>query len=349
MAKKSVHQEFNPLAIEHFEIDCDPYGIMVDSGGTIETVYVNTSKGLTNTIENIFETNKNKEPDLTLYKKAFLFPNSPVSTERVKAALKEHKITLTNDYTKADLYLTHDDLCRDHQNEESINSRAMFCNLWNYEAVEKGCVYVNDYCEENKRGNELARVIYDAKCAEWVDRYNSDRYSMPYDSYIVTGLAVNAAYEVELGNAEVWDIDKVMHQSATKVELTQQILDDVVSLMKQGGADNYNMVGALLPTIDWNKKYHLLWSLGQEIGTDLYVFNRNKDVQYWKQASGISDYYHMTALQMIQKLEQKKVLNRESFKYLEPIVRKEIRIDNRDLYTFRVEVKPEYKKYNYEK
>ena len=48
MAKKSVHQEFNPLAIKHFEIDCDPYGIMVDSSGTIETVYVNTSKGLEN-------------------------------------------------------------------------------------------------------------------------------------------------------------------------------------------------------------------------------------------------------------------------------------------------------------
>ena len=81
------------------------------------------------------------------------------------------------------------------------------------------------------------------------------------------------------------DVDKVMHQSATKVELTQQILDDIISLMKQGGADNYNMVGALLPTIDWTKKYHLLWRLGQEIGTDLYMFNRNKDVQYWKQAS----------------------------------------------------------------
>ena len=52
---------------------------------------------------------------------------------------------------------------------------------------------------------------------------------------------------------------------------------------------------------------------------------------------------------MIKNLEEDKNLNRESFKYLEPIVRKEIRIDNRDLYTFRVEVKPEYKKYNYEK
>jgi len=47
---------------------------------------------------------------------------------------------------------------------------------------------------------------------------------------------------------------------------------------------------------------------------------------------------------MIQFLEQNSKLCKKSFKYLEPIVRKEIRIENRDLYTFRVEVKPEYKK-----
>ena len=349
MAKKSVHQEFNPDAIVHFGINCDPYGIMVDSSGTIETVYVSESEGISNKIGKIFQINKDKEPNLTLYKKAFLFPNSPVSSERVKAALKEHKITLTNDYTKADLYLTHDDLERSHQNEESINSRSMLSKLWNYEAIEKGCMAVNDYCEENKRGNELARVIYDAKSAEWVNRFNVDLWSMPYDSWILTGLAVNTAYEVEMGNVDVWDLDKVMNQSATKTELTQQVLDDILALMKQGSKENYEMAGVLLPTIDWTKNYHLLWKLAQEIGTELYMFNRNKDVLYWKQVSGIEDYYHMTALQMIQDLEEKGTLNKISFKYLEPIVRKEIRIENRDLYTFRVEVKPEYKKYNYEK
>ena len=34
-----------------------------------------------------------------------------------------------------------------------------------------------------------------------------------------------------------------------------------------------------------------------------------------------------------------------SFKYLEPIVRREIRISNRDLYVFGVSVKKEYQKY----
>ena len=49
-----------------------------------------------------------------------------------------------------------------------------------------------------------------------------------------------------------------MHQSATKVELTQQLLDDVVSLVDSGG-ENLNMASAILPTIDYEKK--LLFTL----------------------------------------------------------------------------------------
>ena len=48
---------------------------------------------------------------------------------------------------------------------------------------------------------------------------------------------------------------------------------------------------------------------------------------------------------MILWLEEQELLNKESFKYLEPIVRKEISIQNRDLYTFKVAVKKEYQQY----
>ena len=68
------------------------------------------------------------------------------------------------------------------------------------------------------------------------------------------------------------------------------------------------------------------------------------DVQYWLKASDFEDYKNISALDMIHRLENREKLDKIAFKYLEPIVRKEIRIENRDLYTFRVEVKPEYKK-----
>ena len=68
-------------------------------------------------------------------------------------------------------------------------------------------------------------------------------------------------------------------------------------------------------------------------------------MQYWRNASSFDLYYNMSALDMIQYMEKLNILNSESFKFVESIVRKEIRIDNRDLYVFKVNVKPEYKKY----
>jgi len=48
---------------------------------------------------------------------------------------------------------------------------------------------------------------------------------------------------------------------------------------------------------------------------------------------------------MILWLEKENKLDGESFRYLEKIVRQDISIHNRDLYTFKVSVKSEYKKY----
>jgi hypothetical protein len=53
----------------------------------------------------------------------------------------------------------------------------------------------------------------------------------------------------------------------------------------------------------------------------------------------------MNAENMIEWLDEHELLTTESFRYLEPIVRKEIIIHNRALYVFKVEVKPEYRKY----
>ena len=109
--------------------------------------------------------------------------------------------------------------------------------------------------------------------------------------------------------------------------------------------DNIEIAAKILPTVDYTKKKHLMWQLAQEIGSYAYNFNRDKDVQYWMESSKLTDYYHMSAQDMILDLENKGILDPESFKYLEKIVRKEISIHNRDLYVFKVAVKPEYKKY----
>ena len=48
---------------------------------------------------------------------------------------------------------------------------------------------------------------------------------------------------------------------------------------------------------------------------------------------------------MILWLDEENFLDEISFRYLERIVRKEITIHNRNLYVFKIQVKPEYRKY----
>ena len=77
----------------------------------------------------------------------------------------------------------------------------------------------------------------------------------------------------------------------------------------------------------------------------MYQFNRDKDVQYWLEQSNFNEFTRKSAHDMILWLEINEKLDSTSFKYLEPLVRKEIYISNRDLYVFKVQVKPEYLKY----
>jgi hypothetical protein len=75
------------------------------------------------------------------------------------------------------------------------------------------------------------------------------------------------------------------------------------------------------------------------------IGNRDKDVQYWLEQSNLSGLYHQDAEDVILQMERDEILDKESFRYLEKIVRKDISIHNRELYTFKVSVKQEYKQY----
>tara|TARA_R110000744_G_scaffold371530_1_gene482573 strand:+ start:1860 stop:2897 length:1038 start_codon:yes stop_codon:yes gene_type:complete len=342
MTKKSVHQKLNLDAVKHFGIDCDPYGVIVDTvGENIETVQIDKSALNLDKLLKILEVNNKKSLNMTLYKKAFLFPNAPVSQERIKASLKEHKITLTNNYEDADLYITHNNLFKEHSDGENINTRSLFCKLWNYDSVSDGSVPVDLYSAKLPN-RSLGKVIYDKKCENNTDRYVV-RDSLPYESYLLTSLGINLAYEVEVNNIDVYSIEQVMSESANKIDLTEQLIEDICSQIISG-EEGILMASAIIPTIKYNENQHLLWEFSKKINKYLHNFRRNKDVQYWMKCSSLEKLSWYSALDMIKHLEKRNELTKESFRYLEPSVRKKIEISNRDLYTFKVEVKPEYKK-----
>ena len=74
--------------------------------------------------------------DLTQYKKAFIIPGCPVSLPRLKEALREHKITVTNDWNAADFFITHDEWSKYHSDGESIRTNSMMFKVMNYEAMD---------------------------------------------------------------------------------------------------------------------------------------------------------------------------------------------------------------------
>ena len=89
----------------------------------------------------------------------------------------------------------------------------------------------------------------------------------------------------------------------------------------------------------------MLWQFAQDCGNLTYTNNRDKDLQYWIKESKFIEFERKSAQDMILWLEKEEKLDTTTFRYLEPIVRKEISINNRDLYTFKVAVKKEYQKY----
>lgn len=341
MASKSVYQEYNEDALNHFGLAGEPYFGFYQSN-TISDVLITQDETTYLKILDLFQSSLTK-PNLSNYKKAFILPKCPVSQDRIKAACKEHKITVTNDYTKADFIITHDDINQKFQNGDKILTSVIMYKLWNYEAFPGTEGYVNFIDDYYKRtGNS---ILWDDKTNELRNSYRLNNPESLYDEWVLPGLAVNLGFLVDTGELDVIDVDDLLCQSANKIPLTETLISEISNWISSYDSENKALAAKILPTIEFDKNLHLMWNLAQEINGQMYNFNRDKDVQYWIDASNLERFYHFSAQDMILYLEKEEKLNTESFRYLEPIVRKEIRINNRDLYVFKVHVKPEYRKF----
>jgi len=136
MASKSVYQTYDSTALTHYGLDGASYlGVLSNAGDAIEKVLVTSNDGVYNKIRNTLHTNTLDDTTFRSKKKAFILPLCPVSQDRIKAALKEHKITVTNDYETADFIITHDEFYKTFRNGDSILTTAMMGSLWNYDVM----------------------------------------------------------------------------------------------------------------------------------------------------------------------------------------------------------------------
>ena len=341
MASKSVHQFYDAGAMSYYGLAGDPfYGVI--AGSSVETVLVTQDKTTYENIQDTLESSKETDSTFKNKKKAFVLPGADVSLDKIKAALKEHKITVTNDYTQADLIVTHDNIDKRCENGENIPSTKMMVKLWNYETTSGD---PNSHTSvQSLIASQNLDVIVTNKITDSIRYYNLNINDSIYDAWMITGLALNIAHLIDTGEVTTVDIETVLHASAGKIELTEELMEQIKSMVYAGG-DDKQMAASIIPNIDYEKNHHFLWRLAQDCNAITYDFNRNKDIQYWLDKSNFGEFYHKTAQDMILWLEEKDLLNKQSFRYLEPYCRKEISIHNRDLYVFQVSVKKEYKKY----
>lgn len=338
MATKSVYQDFDTDALDHFGLDSAPlYGVLTSSG--VEDVLVTQDETTYDNIVRLLSIPTETDQTFINKKKAFILPKCNVSQDRLKAALKEHKITVTNDYTLADLIIGHDDIFSRFENGQNISSTYMAGKLWNMEAISSTGGYLQNIDDHNNH------VIVTNKITDCIRYYSLNIEHSLYDEWMLTGLAINLAHKIDTTSVSVVDVETVLHSSANKIVLDEEMLELLVSQLSSYDSADHDLASKIIPTIDYTKNIHLLWEFAQKANSNMYKFNRNKDIQYWMYQSNFNRLSGNSAEDMILMLEKENKLSKITFKYFEPICRKEIQIYNRSLYTFKVNVKKEYLKY----
>ena len=338
MANKSVYQDFDADALQHFGlVSASLKGVLTASG--VEKVLVTQDKTTYENIKRLLSVPNESDTTFINKKKAFILPKCDVSQDRLKGALKEHKITVTNDYELCDLVIGHENISKRVENADHIPSTVMMCRFWNMETIANTNGHIKSI------DDSVEDVIFTEKISSVVRYYDLDVVETLHDEWMLTGMAVNLAYKIDIGEVGVIDPETVLHSSANKTELDESLVEMIVSQFNSYSDDDISLAAKILPTIDYNKNIHLLWHLCNEIEHQIYKLNRNKDVQYWLDQSNFHTLCRNNAEDMIKYLEEEGKLDKITFRYFEPICRKEISIHNRELYVFKVNVKKEYLKY----
>jgi len=342
MASKNIHEGPYPdaeLAALGFE-DAQVVG-MVQNNLDIIDVVLSESVAQYDKIKGLLETETTN--DLTTVKKAFILPMADVSTDRLKSALKEHKITVTNDYEKADFIIPHLNFYDSYGSIDIIPQTKMMFHLKNgYYCNDHRSIVKDYYIRTNNN------VILDKRSLGDSYQHNIDYDSLPYDSYIFSNMSIILAKMIEDGDLQVIETDTILNQSANRVPMTEELMEDLNKMISNYSAsdEELQMAGKIIPTIDPTGEPYLLYKYSKEfLGNIDYKYNRNKDVIYWLQKHNCSYLSRISAEDAIKHFEQEGKLDSRCFRALEVECRKEIIINNRELYTFKVQVKPEYRKY----
>jgi len=338
MASKNVHHGEYPDQ----EITDLGFTDMVTVGfvtSKVEDIFLSESLAQYDKVKDLLTTETTA--DLTVVKRAFVLPMHNVSTDRLKAALKEHKIGITNDYEKADFIVTHTNFYDSYSNIPNIPQTKMMFKMSNGYFCHDHRPLTQDYHDFTNND-----VIIEFRSQDNFYQHNMNYESAPFDSYIFSNMSLVLADLIEKGEMQVIATDTILNQSANRTPITEQLMEDITKMTDYSATDDdIEMAGKIIPTIDPTGEPYLLYSNANMLDNVSYKFNRNKDVMYWMEKHKISRLAMLNAENAIKYFDEKGELDSRCFKSLEVKCREQIQIHNRELYTFKVQVKPEYRKY----
>jgi len=303
-------------------------------------VYLSESSAQYTKIKSLLKTETTD--DLTTVKRAFVLPMHNVSTERLKAALKEHKIGVTNDYEKADFVIPHTNFYESYSNITTIPQTKLMFKISNGYYCHDHRPLTNDY--HDRTGND---VIIESRSQDNHYQHNMNYESAPFDSFIFSKMSLVLADLIEKGEMQVMNTDTILNQSANRIPMTLQLMEDIKKMVDtySSSEEDIEMAGKIIPTIDPAGEPYLLYTFADMLEGCCYKYNRNKDVMYWMEKYDIHRLSRCNAEDAIRYFDEKEQLDSRCFKSLEVKCREQIQIHNRELYTFKVQVKPEYRKY----
>jgi len=337
MAKKTVFQPIDNTDVINLGIeDGVYYGVCATSSlDEIATVLGTEDITIYQEVEELLVNETTS--DLTTVKKGFVLPGCSVSADRLKQAAKEHSITLTNDYESADFIITDGHVSMDCRSDKYPITK-LLVEWTNGYLINDHAKTVINYFEATNNS-----VLWDDRCCQYWNLSDFEYESAPYTIYLLSGLAISLATRINAGEMKVIEVDTILNSSANIQTLTQPLLDNISGMLKSG--DDREMLGALLPTIDYRKTPTLMWKLACKLRGKQYYWSRNKDLKYWWEVANIEHLGYMNAEEAVMHYHETGKLDTENFKMLEPICREEISISNRSLYVFKVQVSPKWRKY----
>ena len=218
MASKNIHSGDYPdqaLLDLGFE-DASEIGVMLNNLD-VETLTISESSAQYDKIRDLLDTETTN--DLTTVKRAFILPMHNVSTDRLKAALKEHKISVTNDYEKADFIIPHTNFYDTYTQVDNIPQTKLMFKLYNGYFSNDHRQSVQDYHTDTGHN-----VLLEKRALGNQGQWNIDYVSAPYDSYCFSNMSIILAKMVEDGELQVIETDTILNQSANRVPMTKELM-----------------------------------------------------------------------------------------------------------------------------